>query len=373
MSINIFLRILFKNLLLRSGRNSIKPLLLSLTLMDARRIKRLQELIDYVNQHSRELRYVSLERFAREHGVSYETVKKDLAVLAYASIPGPEGFNLKYVPRTYRKEVRQLWSMMGIKGQGPGVIDHRTAQRAASIFLLHTPKIDVERFSMVGPQTPEIRRMQAEFAKSIEEVVEAVKDLRVHPARAYLDAWRIAGVKLHEEIERVMRESGGDVREVERVWRSNLYKLRAAVEYESFRSEYMKLLQREHKVSGRKTLAGQSLPVSLPVMMEERGVPARTAEDADRVWQRLLSDIKNMRRWYRPGGRNPLPRNIKKQVERWFLSLSPEERMRALSSEDPFIRFMARSALRLKNADRLYAKAKEIEEGTVLGRKRKRR
>ncbi len=336
--------------------------------MNSKRIQRLKELIEYVNSNQQELRYTSLDRFARMHNVSYETVKKDLALLAYAALPGPEGFNLKYIPKSYRKDVKQVWELIGISGKRNPEINHKQAQRAASLFLLHTPSIDVERFSFLGPQTPEIKQMQKEFAREIEQVIEAVKGMRVHPARAYLDAWRIAGVKLHDEIKKAVAGKNTE-KEVEKIWRTNLYKVKAAVEYESFRSEYMNLLQRKYKVSEKKTLAGQSLPVSLPVIMKERNVPASTEKDAELVWQRLVSDIKNMRRWYWPGRRNPLPRNIKKQVENWFNSMSSAEQRRALNSKDPFIRFMARSALRLGNADKMYAKAKEME-----GRlKRKRR
>ncbi len=367
--------------------------------MDRKRLERLKELVDYVHENRDEIRYASLERFARLHNVSYETVKRDLALLAYALLPGPEGYNLKYVPKSYRREVRELWSLFGWKKDEkgrkrldlsrPGFVDPQKAKEAASIFLLHTPVIDLERFAFLGPQTPEIRRIQKEFAKEIDRISWALQKMTVHPARAYLDAWRIAGVKLHEEIERALREAppGKEAEAVRKVWEANLYRVRAAAEYEEFRSEYVNLFQRKHLVSQRKTpplkvaddgsIIGQSLPVSLPSFMEARGVRAKTEEDADRVWQRIISDIKNLRRWYWPGRRNPLPRKLKKEVESWFYSMPREKRAEAIRSPDPFIRFLANSAVRLRTADRLYAKAKQIEEEEIRplvpGYKRKRK
>ncbi len=329
--------------------------------MHPKRKKRLVELINLMNSFPEGIRYSVLSDFAKKKGVSYETIKNDLIALSYATIPGPKGFNLVYVPRSYRKKVRDIWSLFtetkevinGHKRRAflDGEISFSEAQKAAVEFLMHTPYMDIERFRMISPTNEKILDIQDKFAKELGNLIATVKERNVHPVRAHQDAWRIAGVKIHKEIENVVKKVPEDKLEpiLEKIWEMNLHKVRAALHYQSFITKYLNLLQREYKVG--RSMEGSSLPVTLPIFMKVRSVPL----DPEKIWKRLESDIKNLRRWYWPSRRKVIPRNLKESIKALPENI-PKDKF-----NDPFIKAMLDAYTHLDVGDYFYKKAKKIE------------
>ena len=69
-----------------------------------KRLQRIKEMIDWLEQNRDALRFEALSDFARSHRVTYDTIKQDAYALAYATIPDPKGgFNLTFVPRSHIK------------------------------------------------------------------------------------------------------------------------------------------------------------------------------------------------------------------------------------------------------------------------------
>lgn len=115
------------------------------------RKRRMKELVDWVKATKETPRKTSLSHFAEKHRVDYNTVKKDLRALSYASKPGPRGYDLRYIPKSYRKDVEKLWNeFKGDKKHGferGGEIDINKAREASDTFLKHHPQEDVERLT----------------------------------------------------------------------------------------------------------------------------------------------------------------------------------------------------------------------------------
>ncbi len=331
--------------------------------MRAKRKERIKSLIALMNSVPGGIRYSILSDFAKKHGVSYETIKEDLVILSYATIPSPRGFNLVYVPRSYRKGVRDVWSMFNETKEEVGGKRRRTfqngelifseAQTAAVEFLMHTPDIDIERLRLLGPVNDKIIGLQKKFVDELKNLTVTVTERGVHPVRAHLDAWRIAGVKVHKEIENALRKAPPNLQVdiIEKIWEMNLHKARAARHYQSFITKYLNLLQKEYGVSKPAPKNIEQLPDTLPIFMEARNLPK--GEDA--IWKRLRSDVKNLRRWYWPSRRRAIPKNLKGAVRNLPYYI-PKDKW-----EDPFIKAMLDAYTHLDIGDYFYKKAKDIE------------
>ncbi|RLG21082.1 hypothetical protein DRN74_03535 [Candidatus Micrarchaeota archaeon] len=292
-----------------------------------KRLDRIDDLVSFLNQHKDGLRYDLLNNFARRHGVSYEVVKRDALLLAYATIPSHRGYNLKYVPKEYRKEVRWLWKeIFGIRG-GKKKMDRAAAWRASHVFLEHTPYMDLERVKrefdlkqMLGgefyqknidwlsEEEAQIHEMQREMARELKKISEESKaELEEHMVRKYSDAWLVMGRKIHKELAELKKakERGAFRDEIEYlqaikdIWRANLYEVKASKDYEAFRTNLLKALRKEFKIQHKAVVKKganpkkQSTPLSSLFFKALRETPfpkeAKYDEEARKMWLTKLN------------------------------------------------------------------------------------
>ncbi len=174
-----------------------------------KRLNRIRDLIETVPQklEKGKLRYDVLNDMARRHGISYDTIKRDLYAISYAFFPqrivdheryeGPLA-NLVDIPKSYREDVRQLRELAK-----KGLLDPEKGKNAAKAFLDHLPDIDKERIVRIhGITDPDIISKVEHYAKAMSRVYWYRKMFwRAHPAKAYAYAWNQMGRKIHRELE----------------------------------------------------------------------------------------------------------------------------------------------------------------------------
>ncbi len=171
----------------------------------ARRMARIKDLVETIPKElvREKLRYDVLNELARRHGIDYETLKRDLYILAYAFFPKKVGTSEKQVPivevpKNLRADVKTLREFAR-----KGSIDPEKARKAAQAFLEHAPWVDVERITREhGIKDEEIIQRAREISKWLERVYTTrMYGWKVHPAKAYAFAWNLMGRKIHQELE----------------------------------------------------------------------------------------------------------------------------------------------------------------------------
>lgn len=334
------------------------------------RLERIGRLIDWVEKTKDALRYDSLTEFAKQNKVSYETIKKDMVAVAYTIMPSEKAFDWRYVPKSHKKDVRNIWEAYEKDRLNPW-----RARNAARIFLKHTPSMDIERLNRLYPiKSREILKFQKQIVENIEKAAEERAYAGAHIVRAYSSTWLKVGEKIHNEINRAIKQAPKEVlpQVVEDIWKANFYSSRAHRHYETFRSEYLKRLK-EFKLRST-TPRGQHLPVSTPQFLKARKGFKWSEADAEKVWKRFLSDQQTLRKYYRPGKPVAIPKETKNAFKMMYYSLSPEK----TRIKDPFLRFAIKSGDKLILADLNYAMSREIEEKKIrpfvsISRKKRRR
>jgi len=302
------------------------------------------DLIDLVLKTPQNIRFDTLSSFARRRGVSYEWVKHRAEVLAYAS----HG-ELKRVPKSIRSDVKKV-----LEEIQRGTLSPKDAKEASAVFLSRTPLVDMERLNREFLfHDPEVLGMQGRIAERAERTMQKMIKSGVHPIRAYSQIWSLMGRKLNYEIpkalEVVPREKASEV--IKDIWHANFLKYQAHFQYEAARLDYMNLLRGYLNKP-------QSLPITLPAYMRRRGME----KDADKFWQRLESDLKNVQRFPRPGRERPFPKDVKQTA----IEMYKEHGTRDLSiAKDPFERKLLKIGRNLSAADKIWAQAKELEEEKV--------
>jgi hypothetical protein len=331
-----------------------------------KRLTRMKKLIDWLEEKKDELRFESLSDFAALRGVSYDTVKQDAYVLAYASIPGPRGYNLTDIPRSHRADVKKVRNTMRA-----GLLHILKARKASEIFLEHAPDIDVERLNMIYRiDDPMVKRQQKMITNILRKIMEEKESLGVHKVRAYSSAWNSVGEKIHYEIKKALGIGAGRdldpvVKDmVKDIWHANMHRAQAQGEYEGFRVDYLKKLS---EMGAKRPLRmdrpkGEWLPATTPAFLVGRTGFVWNPEEAEKVWKRFVSDYKNLRRHHRPAAVRAIPRNLRQSLI-WIADLPPSERQRL--SRDPFFGLLVKSGERLSHANSLYSKSKRIEEEKI--------
>jgi len=327
-----------------------------------------KELIDLIIKTPQNIRYDTLDLFAKKHGLSYDWVKKRAEVLAYATHKD----SLLKVPKSIRQDVKNVADEINA-----GRIPAREAEEASKIFLSKTPLIDLERMNRTyKTEDKEILGMQEKIAQNAEILVKRMIKEGIHPVRAYSLAWSLTGRKLNYEIpkalEKVPKEQLPEV--IKSIWHVNFLKSQASIHYETAKLDYLNLLKSfkgKAKAPTPDEIKGPYRPLSLVPFMASRGVP-KSLEEFER---RLESDRKNIQRFPRPGAERPFPRDIKRIAidEHKFYSYRE-----APKSKDPLQRTLLDLGKKLYVADKIYRNAKQIEEEKVspfvqLSRAKKRR
>ena len=318
-------------------------------------IKVYRELIDLVLKTPQNIRFDTLDSFAKRRGLSYDRVKKMMEVLAYAS----EG-ELKRVPKSIRSDVRNTKNEI-IKGR----ISAKDAEEASRIFLSRTPLVDIERLNrQFLTHDPEVIGLQRRVAENAEKMMERMIRAGVHPVRAYSQTWSLVGRTLHNDIHKALgtvpKEHVNEV--MTNIWRKNLIESQAHRQYENARLRYMNLLR------GYITKP-QALPIDLPAFMRRRGIE----KNADKYWQRLDSDLKNVQRFPRPGAERPFPKEVKVVVKEMYYEhglpfVKPEyvkigvKRVKKVPDFEPELKRIGRH---LKAADRMWAQARQFEKESI--------
>ena len=310
-----------------------------------------QELIDLIIKTPQNIRYDTLDMFAKRHGLSYDWVKKRAEVLAYAT----HG-ELARVPKSIRQDVRNIKEEMA-----KGSISPKAAEEASLVFLSKTPLIDLERLNrQYRTEDKEILNMQERLAKNTEIILKKMVESGVHPVRAYSLAWSMTGRKLNYEIPRALEAVPKDKLPsvMKDIWAVNFKKSNASVHYETARLDYLNMLRGFKRKAKTAYDTGPHRPIALPEFMQKRGVP----KSLEAIEQRLESDRKNVQRYPRPGKERPFPRDVK--------GIAIDERMafgdQSLSSvRDPFKKKLLELGTRLRAADKMYREAKLLEEEKV--------
>ncbi len=172
-----------------------------------KRLARIKDLIETVPSElvKGKLRYDILSKIASRHGVSYDTVKRDLYIISYAFVPDPisrREASLVDVWKDYKADVRELRRLASA-----GEIDKNKARQAGEIFLAHAPNVDKERILEVhGIRDKDIEKLVEKYTFGVGRIYRNKIALwHAHPAKAYAFAWNIAGNKIHRELERARK------------------------------------------------------------------------------------------------------------------------------------------------------------------------
>ena len=343
------------------------------------RKERIKELINWMQATKDTPRRVSLSHFAEKKNLNYDTVKKDARALSYASKTGPKGYDLRFVPKKYKKDVEKLWNEFEKKEESRkrrfkqgGEIDINEARKASNTFLKHHPEEDVERLKElcideVSDQARrEVEKKADLMAKHLVEKEEKKAKTGVHPAKIYSQVWGgEAGKKIHKEIEEKLKELKDAPQRkkdqvIKKMWEANLQKVRAAKYYEEFRNEYLKQLKElgtTQKVS--KELKAQKPPRWMKEWVAEREGKKAKEIKAKEVWQRLINDYKNLRKYNKPGKPAKIPKELKesvKNIEKFRQHLSEKEK------REKFMRALKDQSQNIKLGDEWYSLAKKKEK-----------
>jgi hypothetical protein len=314
-----------------------------------------RELIDLIVKTPQNIRYDTLDFFAKRHGLSYDWVKKRAEVLAYAT----EKESLRKVPKSIRQDVSNVRDEIE-----SGRISPAEAREASKIFLSKTPLIDLERMNRTyKTEDKEILGMQTRIAQNAETLVKRMIKDGVHPVRAYSLAWSLTGRKLNYEIpkalERVPKDKLPEV--IKNIWHVNFLKSQASVHYETAKLDYLNLL-RSFKGKARaptpEEIKGPYMPLSMVQFLGRRNVP----KDLESFERRLESDRKSVQRFPRPGVERPFPRDIKRIAidEHKFYASKDTSKIK-----DPLQRTLLDLGRRLYAADKTYRDAKQLEQEKV--------
>jgi hypothetical protein len=310
------------------------------------------ELIDLIIKTPQNLRYDTLNLFAKRHGLSYDQVKRRAEILAYAT----RKETLSKVPKSIRQDVRNVMYELA-----SGRISLKEADEASINFLSKTPLMDVERLNRdYKSEDEEILGMQLKIAKNAETMMQRMIKTGVHPVRAYSVAWSMIGRKLHYEIpktlERVPKENIPEV--IKDVWRVNFKKSQASLQYETARLDYLDMLKGFKRQPASLRDMGPHWPIAMPAYMKNRNIE----RNADAIAQRLESDRKNLQRFSRPGAERAFPRDIKRIAIEEYKFHKNEDWSKI---RDPFKIRIMELGRRLHSADVAYHDAKQLEEEKV--------
>jgi len=324
-----------------------------------------RELIDLINKTPQNLRYDTLNMFAKRHNISYDQIKRKAEVLAYAT----RNETLAKVPKSVRQDVRNVMDEIA-----SGRISPKEADEASVNFLSKTPLMDVERLNRdYKSEDEEVRGMQLKIAKNAETMMQRMIKTGVHPVRAYSVAWSMIGRKLHYEIprtlEKVPKESIPGV--IKDVWRVNFKKSQANLQYETARLDYLDMLKSFKRQPASPKDTGPHWPIVLPGYMKNRNVE----KNMDAIARRLESDRMNVQRFSRPGAERAFPRDIKRIAIEEYKFHKNEDWSKI---HDPFKIRIMELGRRLHSADVAYRDAKQLEEEKVspfvqISKARKRR
>jgi len=309
-----------------------------------------KELIDLVIKTPNNLRFDTLDSFAKRHGLSYGWVKKRAEALMYASYGG----NFTKMPKTMRQDIKNIQEEMK-----SGAILVADAKRASNILITRTPLMDLERLNREYVSSDlEVLGMQKKIAEKLERLMERMINSGVHPVRAQARAWSLIGKKLHYELPKAIKEVPKNKLDevIKNIWRANFLNSQAQYQYESARLDYMTLLRSYLNQPSK-------LSAKTPQFMAMRGIP----RDADKIMQRYESDLKDVTGYDRPGGKRK--RYIPTDVKRFVLNSLPLYRnglrIDSRHIEDPFEKKLVEIGKHLKAGDKIYGHAKEIEEEKV--------
>jgi hypothetical protein len=170
-------------------------------------MERLNRLIDWVidDRNRLKMRYDSLSDFAEKNGVTYDTAKTYMYALAYATMKKPDGeaTTKNDVPEEHRELFESISDAIG-----KGRLDKAKAEDAASVFLRHSPEMDIDRFLKDAPRKD---RELKEKARQVASLVERIKDGRMsrwkaHEARAYGRAWTWMGDWMHRKLPHALKQ-----------------------------------------------------------------------------------------------------------------------------------------------------------------------
>jgi hypothetical protein len=314
-----------------------------------------RELIDLINKTPQNLRYDTLNLFAKRHNLSYDQIKRRAEVLAYAT----HKETLAKVPKSIRQDVRNVMDEIA-----SGRISPKEADEASVNFLSKTPLMDVERLNReYRSEDEEVLGMQLKIAKNAETMMQRMIKTGIHPVRAYSVAWSMIGRKLNYEIpktlERVPKENVPQV--IKDIWHVNFLKSQASLHYETAKLDYLNLLKSFKGKARAPTPAeikGPYRPLSLVQFMVNRGVP-KSLEEFER---RLESDRKNVQRFPRPGAERPFPRDIKRIAIEDYKFYGTKDLPKI---KDPLKRTLLELGGKLRAADKAYRDAKKLEEERV--------
>jgi len=315
-------------------------------------IRLYRELIDLIIKTPQNLRYDTLNLFAKRHNLSYDQIKRRAEVLAYAT----HKETLAKVPKSVRQDVRNVMDEIA-----SGRIPPKEADEASVNFLSKTPLMDVERLNRdYRSEDEEVLGMQLKIAKNAEIMMQRMIKTGVHPVRAYSVAWSMIGRKLHYEIpktlEKVPKESIPEV--IKDVWRVNFKKSQANLQYETARLDYLDMLKSFKRQPASSRDAGPHWPTALPEYMKNRNVE----KNMDAIARRLESDRMNVQRFSRPGAERAFPRDVKRIAIEEYKFHKNEDWSKI---RDPFKIRMLELGRRLHSADVAYRDAKQLEEEKV--------
>ncbi len=225
----------------------------------AKRRKRVESLVDYLYPRitRKATRHALIHEFlgqmsgtARNPEMAdrlYETVKKDLYALSYASLPLPDGTETKPsdVVDSHRADFVKMRDAID-----RGYISRAKAAKVSKWFTEHAPALDLERIRKKYPTMDlETREHQEKWAEEISNYAETLRDIKNwHPARAYGRAWQFGGLKLHLELPiiadraRELYDRGGRVDKItaeamkveafRQIWAENIHRVRATHFYD---------------------------------------------------------------------------------------------------------------------------------------------
>jgi len=234
--------------------------------MSRKRVKRIQNLIDWVSKTSDALRFDSLNNFASMHGTSYDIIKNDLYALGYQLFPKPDGTYLskEELPSTHVKMIKSI-----DRAINSGHFNTEKARLAVQLFLRHSPDIDQARLHRLVPAgDPVAESKQVEFAKLLQELrfekeeylnqFQPKKEtVSAHSLLAYSSAWKAAGEIIHSQIPNLIQKADsaeGAKESVNLNWSANVLKLKSVVGYERARNKFINAVKGTKTGEGKKQL-----------------------------------------------------------------------------------------------------------------------
>jgi len=312
--------------------------------LPAKSIKTYTDLIDTVIKKQDNLRFDTLDSFAKEHNLSYDWIKERAEVLSYASHAG----DFRKIPKTLRQDVRNVREELR-----KGTLSLKDVQDASNILLRKTPLVDIERLNRQFLMHDEkVLGTQGKIAERVEKTMKMMTDSGVHPVRAYNLAWSRIGRTLHHEIPKAVsaapRDKVGNV--IERIWTLGYQKAQANHHYTDAGLRYSRLLEGHLKKP-------KSLPTTLQYFMRERGI-----KDSKLYEQRLESDYKNVKRFPRPGAERPFPRDVKSLAKDRYLE---QKWLNLPKPKNEFDQELAEIGKKLRAGDVIWRSAKELEEKEI--------